>query len=88
MCRSIQRLYNVDPPTTADEIRSAALQYIRKISGATRPSRANAEVFEEAVEEVALASERLIERLVSSAAPQDRALAAERRRQARVRVGA
>jgi hypothetical protein len=86
MCRNIQRLYNVDPPTTADEVRGAALQYVRKISGATRPSRANAEAFEQAVSEVALASERLLERLVSTAAPQDRVLAAERRRKARERV--
>ncbi len=85
MCRSIQRLYHLDPPVTGDEVRAAALQYVRKISGSVRPSRANTEAFELAVRDVATASERLLAELVSSAPPQDRELAAARRRRARER---
>jgi hypothetical protein len=83
MCRSIQRLYNVTPPATPEEVRNAALQYVRKISGSTKPSRANAEAFARAVHDIARASELLLDELVSIAAPQDRELTAARRRQAR-----
>jgi hypothetical protein len=72
MCRNIRTLYNFDPPATEDEVRSAALQYVRKISGFTKPSAANAEAFERAVEEVTAASSRLLGELVTSAPPKDR----------------
>jgi hypothetical protein len=83
MCRSIQRLYNVAPPASSEEVRNAALQFVRKISGSTKPSQANSEVFARAVDDVARISERLLAELVTNAAPQDRELAAARRRQAR-----
>jgi hypothetical protein len=74
MCRSIQSLYNFEPPATEDEVRAAALQYVRKISGYTKPSRANAEAFERAVDAVAAASQRLLDELVTAAAPKNREL--------------
>jgi len=74
MCRSIHRLYNIDPPVTSDEVHDAALQYVRKISGATKPSQANLDAFEKAVQEVADVSMRLLGELVSSAPPRDRTL--------------
>ena len=80
MCRSIHTLHNVEPPTTQDEIRAAAVQYVRKVSGMQKPSRANAAAFERAVEEVASASTRLLAELVSSSPPRDREVEAERRR--------
>jgi hypothetical protein len=80
MCRNIHTLYNIDPPATAEEVHDAALQYVRKISGFTKPSRANAEAFERAVDEVAAASERLIGELVTAAAPKDREHEAAKRR--------
>jgi len=88
MCRSIQRLYNVDPPVHTEEVQAAALQYVRKISGSVKPSQANAEAFDRAVADVAEISARLLASLVSVAPPQDRALAAERRRMARQAVRA
>ena len=72
MCRSIHTLHNFEPPATQEEVRAAALQYVRKISGFTKPSRANAEAFERAVDAVAAASARLLGELVTSAAPKDR----------------
>lgn len=79
MCRNIKRLHNIEPPASGDEIRDAALQYVRKISN-QRPSRANAEAFERAVDEVAAASRRLLDSLVAHAPPQSReALAAKAR---------
>jgi hypothetical protein len=72
MCRSIRRLHNFSPPATDAEIRAAALQYVRKVSGSTRPSRANAVPFDEAVEEVAAATRRLVDRLVTSSPPLSR----------------
>jgi hypothetical protein len=72
MCRNIRQLHNFAPPATEDEVRDAALQYVRKISGSTKPSRANAEAFERAVEEVAQATSRLLAGLVTSAPPKDR----------------
>ena len=80
MCRSIQRLHNVDPPVTSDQVRAASLQFVRKIAGTTRPSRDNAEAFDAAVEEITAACERLLDRLVAHAPPQDRAAAAAKAR--------
>ncbi len=81
MCRNIRPLYNFDPPATQDELRGAALQYVRKISGCTEPSRANAEAFERAVKAVADASGRLVDELVTSARPKDRDVEAAKARQ-------
>ena len=72
MCRNIQTLYNFEPPATEDEVRAASLQYVRKISGFTKPSQANAEAFERAVEDVTAASSRLLRELVTSAPPRSR----------------
>jgi hypothetical protein len=80
MCRSIRPLHNYDPPTTDDEIREASLQYVRKISGTTRPARANEDAFARAVEAVTAASTRLLEELVTTAPPRDRAREIERAR--------
>jgi hypothetical protein len=81
MCRNIQTLYNFEPPATEEEVRSAALQYVRKISGFTKPSPANEEAFERAVDEVTAASARLLDSLVTTAAPKDREVEAARRRE-------
>jgi hypothetical protein len=72
MCRNIRTLHNFEPPATESEIHDAALQYVRKISGSTRPSQANAAAFEEAVEAVAAATRRLLGQLVTSAPPRNR----------------
>ena len=80
MCRSIHTLHNFEPPATEDEVRAAALQYVRKISGFTKPSQANAEAFERAVDDVAAVSGRLLGELVTSAAPKDREHEAEKKR--------
>ena len=72
MCRSIHTLHNYEPPATEDEVRAAALQYVRKVSGFTKPSQANAEAFELAVDEVTAATHRLLDELVTSAAPRNR----------------
>ena len=72
MCRNIRTLHNFEPPATEDEVRAASLQYVRKISGFTKPSQANAEAFDRAVEEVAAISSRLLGELVSNAPPKDR----------------
>jgi hypothetical protein len=72
MCRSIHTLHNFEPPVTEEEVRAAALQYVRKISGFTKPSRANTEAFERAVDAVAGISARLLGELVTSAPPKDR----------------
>src|SRR5215471_12823346 len=69
MCRNIRTLHNYDPPATAEEIHDAAQQYVRKISGSTRPSQANAEAFDRAVRDIALATTRLLDELVTSAPP-------------------
>lgn len=81
MCRNIRTLHNFEPPATEEEIRSAALQYVRKLSGTTRPSRANAAAFERAVDEVAAASSRLLAELVTNAPPRDREQEAARARE-------
>lgn len=80
MCRNIRTLHNYEPPATDGEIHDAALQYVRKVSGTAKPSRANAEAFDRAVEAVALATTRLLEELVTSAPPKDREIEAARRR--------
>jgi hypothetical protein len=72
MCRNIRSLHNFEPPATEDEVRAAALQYVRKISGFTKPSQANAEAFDRAVDAVAAVSERLLDELVTAAPPKDR----------------
>jgi hypothetical protein len=79
MCRNIHTLYNFEPPTTQEEIRSAALQYVRKVSGMQKPSRANETAFELAVEAVASATGRLLDELVTSAPSRDREVEAQRR---------
>ena len=72
MCRNIRPLHNFEPPATQEETRAAALQYVRKISGFTKPSQANADAFDRAVDAVAAASERLLDELVTAAPPKDR----------------
>jgi len=72
MCRNIRTLHNFDPPATDEEIQASALQYVRKISGSTKPSQANSEAFDEAVEAVAAATRELLDRLVTKAPPKDR----------------
>lgn len=80
MCRNIRTLYNFDPPATDEEIEASALQFVRKLSGFTRPSRANEEVFETAVQEVAAAARRLLDSLVTSAPARDRKVETARAR--------
>ena len=72
MCRNIRQLHNFEPPATTTEVEAAALQYVRKVSGATRPSKANEEAFALAVREVAEATQRLLDHLVTTAPPKDR----------------
>ena len=81
MCRNIHTLFNFEPPATEDEIHAAALQYVRKISGFTKPSQANEEAFARAVEEVAAVSRRLVDSLVTNAPPKDRKVEAARARE-------
>ncbi|MDX6448742.1 MAG: hypothetical protein QOD08_1205 [Gaiellaceae bacterium] len=78
MCRNIQTLYNFEPPATRDEVEAASLQFVRKISGFTKPSQANEEAFAHAVDEVTAASQRLLDALVTNAAPKDREVERER----------
>jgi hypothetical protein len=80
MCRNIKTLHNYEPPATEEEVRAAALQYVRKVSGSTKPSKANEEVFSRAVDEVADATLRLLGALVTTAAPRDREVEAARAR--------
>jgi len=80
MCRNIRTLHNFAPPATQDEVHDAALQYVRKISGSTKPSRANEAAFERAVEAVTDATRRLLEELVTVAPPKDREVEAAKRR--------
>ncbi|MET0822364.1 MAG: DUF2277 domain-containing protein [Aeromicrobium sp.] len=81
MCRNIRVLHNFEPPTTDDEVREAALQFVRKVSGSTRPSQANAEAFERAVDEIAAATRRLLDGLVTKAPPKSRELEAVKGRE-------
>jgi hypothetical protein len=86
MCRNIRPLSNFEPPASDEEVRAAALQFVRKISGTTKPSRANAEAFDRAVEEGAAVSTRLLDALVTTAPPKDREVeAAKARERARLR---
>ena len=78
MCRSIKTLYNFEPPATEQEIRAAALQFVRKLSGFSVPSKANQQAFERAVDEMAASATRLIDSLVTTAEPRDRVIEAER----------
>jgi len=89
MCRNIKTLHNFDPPATEDEVRAAALQYVRKLSGSAKPSKANETAFERAVDEVAATSLRLLAELVTTAPPKSRELEAARARaRAEKRFGA
>jgi hypothetical protein len=81
MCRNIRTLHNFEPPATPEEIEAAALQYVRKLSGTNKPSKANEAAFARAIEEVAAASTRLLAALVTNAPPRDRELEAARARQ-------
>ena len=88
MCRNIRQLHNFEPPATGDEVSAAALQYVRKVSGATRPSQANQEAFDVAVREVAEVTQRLLDVLVTSAPPKDREIeAAKAKMRAQLRYG-
>ena len=80
MCRNIHTLFNYDPSATDEEVRDAALQYVRKIIGYTKPSRTNEQAFARAVDEVAAATKRLLDGLLTTAAPRDREVEAERAR--------
>ena len=88
MCRNIKTLHNFDPPATSEEVRAAALQYVRKVSGSTKPSKANEAVFMRAVDDIAHLTAHLLEDLVSAAPPRDReAEAAKARARAEKRFG-
>jgi hypothetical protein len=80
MCRNIRTLYNFEPPATGEEVRAAATQYVRKLSGFAKPSRSNAAAFERAVDAVAIASAQLLDELVTAALPRDREVEAARAR--------
>jgi hypothetical protein len=79
MCKNIHTLHNFDPPATDEEVRASSLQYVRKVSGSTKPSRANAEAFDRAVDEVAATTKRLLEQLVTTAPPKNREIEAAKR---------
>jgi hypothetical protein len=81
MCRNIHTLFNFEPPATEDEVRDAALQYVRKVSGFTKPSQANETAFEQAIDEVATATSRLLAELVTNAPAKDREVEAARKRE-------
>jgi hypothetical protein len=88
MCRNIKTLHNFEPPATEDEIRAAAEQYVRKVSGSTKPSKANEDAFAQAIDEVAATTHRLLDALVTSAPPRDREVeAAKARARAEQRFG-
>ena len=80
MCRNIRPLNNFEPPATSQEVRDAALQFVRKVSGATRPSAANEEAFDRAVHEIAHITQHLLDELVTTAPPKNREVEAEKRR--------
>ena len=81
MCRNIKTLHHLSPPATDDEVRASAVQFVRKLSGASRPSRANAAAFDRAVDQVALAARELLDSLVSHGPPRDREAVAARARE-------
>jgi hypothetical protein len=88
MCRNIRQLHNFEPPATSDEVRAAALQYVRKVSGTTKPSQANQAAFDEAIEEIAHATQHLLDHLTTAAPPKNREdEAAKARARARERYG-
>ena len=88
MCRNIKTLFNFAPPATDEEIRASALQFVRKLSGFTKPSQANTAVFDEAVDEVSVVARRLVDSLVTTAGPRDREeVAARTRERADIRFG-
>jgi len=80
MCRNIRTLFNFDPPATDEEVHASALQFVRKLSGFTKPSKANEDAFERAVDEVSVAARRLLDSLVTNAPPKDREEEARKRR--------
>ena len=80
MCRNIRTLHNFAPPASEEEVRAASLQYVRKVSGSTKPSQANTEAFDRAVDEIAAATSKLLDSLVTSAPPKDREVEAAKRR--------
>ncbi|HET8672655.1 MAG TPA: DUF2277 domain-containing protein [Thermoleophilaceae bacterium] len=80
MCRNIRTLHNFDPPASDEEIRASALQYVRKVSGSAKPSRANAEAFDRAVDEITAVTTRLLSELVTTAPPKNREVEAAKRR--------
>ncbi len=80
MCRNIRTLHNFEPPATDEEIQASALQYVRKISGSTKPSKANEEAFNDAIDAVVAATTELLDRLVTNAPPKDREVEAEKRK--------
>jgi hypothetical protein len=81
MCRNIKTLYNFDPPATEDEVRAASLQFVRKLSGFTKPSKVNEEAFARAINETAVVAQRLLDSLVTTAPPRDRDVIAQRARE-------
>ena len=81
MCRNIKPLFNFEPPATDDEVRAAALQFVRKISGSTKPSKANEDAFARAIDEIHAASRRLLDSLTTTAPPKDREEEAQKRRE-------
>ncbi len=81
MCRNIKTLFNFDPPATPEEIKAASVQFVRKLSGSTKPSKANEAAFNQAVVDVSMAAQKLLESLVTSAPPRDREIEAEKARQ-------
>lgn len=81
MCRNIRPLFNYEPATTEDDVRAAALQYVRKVSGSTKPSKANQDAFDRAVDEIATATSRLLDALVTAAPPRDREAEIEKARE-------
>ncbi len=88
MCRNIKQLHNFEPPTTDEEVRAAAIQFVRKISGFSKPSAVNVAAFETAVEEIATASRKLLDSLITSAPPKNREIEREKSRQRnRLRFG-
>ncbi len=88
MCRNIKTLFNFDPPATDEEVRAACLQFVRKLSGTTKPSRANEKAFDRAVDDVTRVAHRLLDSMVTTAPPRDREVEAQRARErARVRFG-
>ena len=81
MCRNIRRLHNFEPPATTEEMRAAALQYVRKVSGSTKPSQANQQAFDQAVDDIAAITHRLLDSLVATGAPKNREQEAEKARE-------